>query len=218
MRRLAITSLMLLVCASGYAAAESVTLQINLEGVVSRLNDGRAILKNEESWILEFPKRWNGATEVNLKTAGVPTVKEPEDPLKKWGPEWRFHVRGEIEVNIVGNVIRIVERKVQVDKLRPMLPGVRISGTMPGSPAAGRLSKGDVIREIDRMQVKSWDHLVGVLRNKRNKEVTMVIERDSKPKVVKVALQKEGPPLGIEGDTIWTRDAGVYTSVDDDMP
>jgi C-terminal processing protease CtpA/Prc len=172
------------------AWADSVRVLLDLEGTLSE-RDGRFTLSvdSEGTWTVEVPE--------HLRDRVKDTVRHY--------PNGKVSVKGWASVRTAGAVIQLRDRTVEAEALAALLPGVRIQGIMPGTPAAGSLETGDIIREVGGEEITSYDVLLRSLDKQRGKRVNVVIDRNGKAQVQSVALRTDGPALGIYGRTVWTR-------------
>jgi hypothetical protein len=187
-RSLVTVSLFAALALTAPVRADALRVQVELEGRL-RVTDGGFVLdvQGEEPWAVE-PVGF--AEEVRKMVRARPNNK--------------VLVVGAVQVRSAGGLtLQLVRRRVERARIEPMLPAVRVTRTVPGSPAAAVLKPGDMILEVNSQEAGSYEQFGDLLRRYRGRQVTLAFNRGGVPDVTRAVLNNSGPALGVWGETVW---------------
>jgi hypothetical protein len=194
-RRTSVACVLAVLALVSAAAADSLVLQLTLEGTLSQSGDQFSItVEGEGTWALEL-NAWQQAEARRIRDSGrYPKVA----------------VTGNARARTSGNALQLVDRTIRVQTLDPLFPVVKVTRIAPLTPAEGRLQVGDLIREVGEEKITSFNHLLRVLGKHRGKMVDVVVHRQGRSQVIpKVPLQTGSVLLGITGEMAWQRGEGL---------
>jgi hypothetical protein len=194
----------LFVCAfmAGPAAADSLSVVLELEGTLSE-SRGRFTLNvgDQGQWTLELnDARRQDAREILKKNLAT-----------------RVLVEGTLPVRVAGNTLVFPARTIRVKSLTEGIPLVKVVAVFPGYPAAGYLKAGDIIREIEGQEIYGRLGLRKVLAAHRGKRISMVVSRGGEGEVIDgITLRQTGGPLGIKLAIVWSWHGGMQAMEGDE--
>lgn len=183
-----------LLAALGLAAAargDGLRVQVELEGKLAAKDGGFVLeVEGEEPW--------------SVDVIGY-DVKETRE-LVRARPNNKVRVSGTVQVRSAEALtLRLAERRVQKASVTPLVPGVRVTQTVPGSPAAAVVKVGDIILEVNSQEVSSFERLGALVTQFRGRTVPLAIYRDGDPVVARATLRTTGPALGVAGELVWVQ-------------
>jgi opacity protein-like surface antigen len=190
-----ITAMLVALLYAGAAAADSVSMVLEIEGTLSKSGNQFQLSATGGLWALEFDE--SSPTDTQVKLA------------KFLGKKTR--VGGCVAVRMQGDQFSVAERMLQL-RYYYLGCGAKVGSIATTSPAAGLLKKGDIIIEINRQRINEFDGAIEALAKSGGKSATMVVYRAGKTTTLEIKLGNSERPFGITGETAWRRnevDPGV---------